>query len=262
MHKRTITAVLAALLTTQLAVSAAASAPPPKDVFSANKTATPEGQRPGLLAFSRTEEREPCADYDPLRRPHFGDLHVHTAWSFDASTQDTRNRPIDAYRFAMGKPMGIQPYDENDQPMRTIRIDRPLDFTAVTDHAAFMGEVRICTSPDEDGYWHPVCLVHRYLPQWSFLTFGAAGLSYKERLGPCGENNETCLGKAADTWRDIRADTEQAYDRSSDCAFTTFHGYEWTAGTADRPKPSSQCDFSKQHGAGPCQELDRNAVTS
>ena len=63
-----------------------------------------------------------------------------------------------------------------------------------------------------------------------FLTFGAAGLSYKERLGPCGENNKTCLGKAADTWMDIRADTEQAYDRSSDCKFTSFHGYEWTAG--------------------------------
>jgi len=231
MHRRIITVVLAALLSTLHAVNVGASEPLSKTALSADKAATPAAQRPGSLPpFSRTEEREPCADYDPLRRPHFGDLHVHTAWSFDASTQDTRNRPIDAYRFAMGEPMGIQPYDENDQPVRTIRIDRPLDFTAVTDHAAFLGEVRICTSPDEDGYWHPVCLVHRYLPQWSFLTFGAAGLSYKQRLGPCGENNETCLSRAADTWRDIRADTEQAYDRSSDCTFTSFHGYEWTAG--------------------------------
>ena len=43
--------------------------------------------------YSITEQREPCADYDPLRRPHFGDTHVHTAWSFDASSQDTRNKP-------------------------------------------------------------------------------------------------------------------------------------------------------------------------
>ena len=146
--------------------------------------------------FERTEQRKPCADYDPLRRPHFGDLHVHTALSFDASTQDTRNRPIDAYRFAMGAPMGIQPYDENDQPTRTVQLDRPLQFAAVTDHAEFLGEVRICTTPGLDGHWHPVCLVHRYLPRWSFMTFGAAGLSYKHRWGLCGKEGEICLNHA------------------------------------------------------------------
>jgi hypothetical protein len=224
----TLTALLAAtgntlaLETTQPESAVEAAAPVIEQKAPVTDTTVP--------SFIRTEKREPCSDYDPLRRPHYGDLHVHTAWSFDASTQDTRNRPIDAYRFAMGEAMGIQPYDEDDQPTRTIQIDRPLHFTSVTDHAAFMGEVRICTTPGMDGYWSGVCLVHRYFPQWSFLTFGAAGLSYKNRLGPCGENNEYCLAKAADTWRDIQADTEEAYDRSSDCRFTSFVGYEWTAG--------------------------------
>lgn len=179
--------------------------------------------------FARTEQRAPCADYEPLRRPHFGDLHVHTAWSFDASTQDTRNTPADAYRFAMGEPMGIQPYDDAGRATRTIQLDRPLQFTAVTDHAEFLGEVRMCTTPGMEGYWHPVCLVHRHLPRWSFLTFGAAGLSYKHRWGLCGEHNEICYRHRADTWRDIQTDTEAAYDRSADCRFTTFVGYEWTA---------------------------------
>lgn len=183
--------------------------------------------QPVRMAYS--EEREPCADYTPERRAFFGDFHVHTAWSFDASTQDTRNLPADAYRFAKGEPMGIQPYDENDQPTRTVQLDRPLDFTAVTDHSEFMGEVRICTNPDLDGYWHPVCIVHRYFPQYSFATFGAAGLSYKTRLGPCGDNNEHCFAKAADTWAEIRQATDDAYDRSADCNFTSFNGYEWTA---------------------------------
>jgi len=190
------------------------------------QTANADAERP----YAITEDREACTNYDPLRRPHFGDVHVHTAWSFDASSQDTRNKPIDAYRFAMGQPMGIQPYDDNDQPTRTIQIDRPLDFTAVTDHAAFLGEVRICTTPGTDGYYHPVCLIHRHAPQWTFMTLGAAGLSNKTRLGPCGENNEHCLSQAADTWADIQADAEAAYDRSSDCSFTSFVGYEWTAG--------------------------------
>jgi hypothetical protein len=180
--------------------------------------------------FTRTEERAPCGDYFPERRPHFGDLHVHTALSFDASSQDTRNTPADAYRFAKGHPMGIQPYDDAGRATRTIQLDRPLDFTAVTDHAEFLGEVRICTTPGGPDYWHPVCLVHRYLPRLSFMTFGAAGLSYKHRWGLCGDNNETCYARAADAWREIQQAAEDAYDRSDDCQFTSFVGYEWTAG--------------------------------
>ena len=104
------------------------------------------------LPFARTEPREPCAAFDPLRRPFFGDLHVHTALSLDASTQDTRNRPRDAYRFAQGQPMGIQPYDDAGVAQRTVRLDRPLDFVAVTDHAELFGEVRICQTPGLPGY--------------------------------------------------------------------------------------------------------------
>ena len=74
-----------------------------------------------------TEEREPCRAYDPLRRPLFGDTHVHTAYSHDASTQDTRATPRDAYRFAKGAALGIQPFDENGKGGRTVRLHRPLD---------------------------------------------------------------------------------------------------------------------------------------
>ena len=56
-----------------------------------------------------TEKREPCAEFHPLRHPYFGDTHVHTAFSHDASTQGTRNTPWDAYRFARGQALGIQP---------------------------------------------------------------------------------------------------------------------------------------------------------
>ncbi len=131
--------------------------------------------------YSSSEEREPCSSYDALRRPHFGDTHIHTALSFDARSQDTRNKPRDAYAFAKGGKMGIKPYDENDNPMRFIQLDRPLDFTAVTDHAEFMGEIRMCNTPGLPGYWHPVCITHRYIPLSSFGTFGAYGLAAKKR---------------------------------------------------------------------------------
>lgn len=179
--------------------------------------------------YTLTEKREPCTTFDPLRKPHFGDFHVHTALSFDANTQDTRNLPADAYKFAKGAPMGIQPYDENDKAMRTIALDRPLDFTAVTDHAEFMGEVRMCTTRGLPGYWHPVCITHRYRPKLTFLTLAAAGISYKHRWGFCGDEAQECLKYAANVWEEVQAASEAAYDRSSDCSFTSFNAYEWTA---------------------------------
>ena len=76
------------------------------------------GERP----YPISEEREPCAAYAPLRNPYFGDLHVHTTFSQDASTQGTRNTPRDAYRFARGEELGIQPYSQDGRPMRSLKL--------------------------------------------------------------------------------------------------------------------------------------------
>jgi len=180
--------------------------------------------------YAITEEREPCALHDPLRRPHFGDTHVHTTLSFDANSQDTRNAPADAYRFAKGERMGLQPYDDNDQPMRHIQIDRPLDFTAVTDHSEFYGEIKMCTTPGQTGYWHPVCILHRWVPELSFGTLAAYGIAGKQRWGFCGDDNEDCFAVANSIWRDVvQVAAENAYDRSSECSFTSFVAYEWTS---------------------------------
>src|SRR3990172_7076854 len=97
------------------------------------------------------ESREPCAHRDAERRPFFGDLHVHTAYSQDASTQGTRATPRDAYRFARGEPLGIQPFGPDGTALRTVRLDRPLDFAAVTDHAEQIGEVHVCRTPGTRG---------------------------------------------------------------------------------------------------------------
>lgn len=85
--------------------------------------------------FERTEARAPCRDYTSLRRPYFGDTHVHTAWSFDAAAHGTRNTPTEAYAFARGGSMSTPPYTADGSGGRVIQLDRPLDFAAVTDHA-------------------------------------------------------------------------------------------------------------------------------
>ena len=45
------------------------------------------------LGFERTEKRAPCADHNPLRNVYFGDTHVHTSFSFDASALGVRTTP-------------------------------------------------------------------------------------------------------------------------------------------------------------------------
>lgn len=183
----------------------------------------------GTPSFERTEQREPCSDYESLRRPFFGDFHVHTALSFDASAQDTRNTPAEAYAFARGEPMRIQPYDEAGRGVREIALDRPLDFTAVTDHSEFLGEMRRCNHPGTEGYDHPACWLHRRDPRLGQLAFGGAGLTMKRRWDICGEYDPGCQAAAASIWEQLRAAAEAAYDRSADCRFTSFVGYEWTA---------------------------------
>lgn len=88
-----------------------------------------------------------CQSWNAARSPFFGDLHVHTRLSLDANLQGTRLGPADAYRFARGDEVGLQPHRPDGTPLRTLRLDRPLDFAAVTDHAEFLGTVNVCSTP-------------------------------------------------------------------------------------------------------------------
>ena len=127
------------------------------------RTAAPRHFRPALVVdlglrnagrtgpWQRTETRQPCASFDMLRQPYFGDTHVHTAYSSDAVFAGTREDPRGAYRFAQGQPIGLPPYDAQGMPTRTAQLRRPLDFTAVTDHAEQFGEIQICLTPGLSG---------------------------------------------------------------------------------------------------------------
>jgi hypothetical protein len=112
-----------------------------------------------LAAGEPDAPRPRCSDHDPLRQPLFGDLHVHTRHSLDASTQGTRTSPAEAYAFARGAPLGLHPFDARGQPARTVRLARPLDFAAVTDHAELFGEVSLCSTPGSPGYDSTVCVI-------------------------------------------------------------------------------------------------------
>ncbi len=193
----------------------------------------------GAIPWPRTETREACSDVTMLRRPFFGDLHVHTRYSADAYIFGTRVGPRDAYAFARGAEIPVA--DDAEGQTRTARIDRPLDFAAVTDHAEFYGEVSLCVTPASLVYDVPLCRVLRQAEDpedrfpvtanWLFLA-GVPDPPTSHAF--CALPGVDCDGAAVSVWQDIQAAAEEAYDRTAACTFTTFNGYEHTPSPGGR----------------------------
>ena len=192
--------------------------------------------------WQRTEVRQPCAAFDIYRQPFFGDTHVHTAYSSDAVFAGTVEDPRGAYRFAQGQTIGLPPYDALGAPTRTAQLRRPLDFTAVTDHAEQFGEIQICLTPGYPGYDSTDCVAARnqlatpppalpnLLPPPAVISFllGYGVLTPPQRFPWCGAGDADCLAEASLVWQDEQAAAEEFYDRTAACAFTTFVAYEWS----------------------------------
>ncbi|NDI14204.1 MAG: DUF3604 domain-containing protein, partial [Rhodobacteraceae bacterium] len=72
---------------------------------------------------------------------YWGELHLHTAESFDSTMMGNKLGIEDAYRFAKGEPL-IGAGGE------TMQLSRPLDFVAITDHAESFGIRTHCNDPN------------------------------------------------------------------------------------------------------------------
>ena len=77
------------------------------------------------------------------QRVFWGDTHVHTAYSTDAGMVGNRLGPEEAYRFARGETIvassGVR-----------ARLERPLDFLVVADHAENLGLATMIGENDPD----------------------------------------------------------------------------------------------------------------
>ncbi|MCB1687165.1 MAG: DUF3604 domain-containing protein [Halioglobus sp.] len=175
-----------------------------------------------------SETRAPCAMQSPQKRAFFGDLHVHTRYSLDASTQGTRTTPAQAYQFARGERIGIQPWTEEGEAQRSLQLSRPLDFAMVSDHAELIGEVYMCNTPEYEGYNSWQCFLYRHWSRGAFYLFNYMATMEQSHMGQCGDEAELCLRAALQPWQEMQEAAERYYDRSAECEFTTFIGYEWT----------------------------------
>ena len=195
----------------------------------ANTMAARAGLPNQLLEVNQTilERRQ----YNPDRNAYFGDLHVHTGYSFDAYAFGTIATPYDAYRYARGEaidhPAGYQ-----------VQLRQPLDFYAVTDHAMFMGLLKEAANTDTDFSRTEVAQpLHNLNAPDNYGTF-----SFFERSRIFATFLPAVLADLVDgtldqkqlepvtrsAWADSINAADQFYQPGE---FTTFAAYEYTSST-------------------------------
>jgi len=169
---------------------------------------------------SRVEPPPPRIAVDPVatRQLLWGDLHIHTSYSTDAYTMGVRATPDDAYVFARGGTI-------EHAAGYPIRIDRPLDFAAVTDHSEYMGAARLdkdTTLPLEER-----SLRERLLNDGPLSLTWALVRTFRNVKGlELYAHSPKVKAIMLDAWQ-LMIDTANAHYEPG--VFTTFIGYEWTS---------------------------------
>ena len=168
-----------------------------------------------------------CPDASEFGMALYGDLHVHTSYSFDAAANSTGATPYDANRYARGEPIPFFPIGENGEPAGIAKIDRPLDFLAVTDHGEFLGESALCKTEASPSYDTEFCRQYRTNQRLGMLMLGAVITTETPARVPaiCGEDGELCRSFARSPWQKIQ---EAANSANEPCEFTSFIAYEYT----------------------------------
>lgn len=153
---------------------------------------------------------------------YFGDVHVHTGWSFDALTNGSKTTPTDAYAWAQGRP--ITGSGGPDMQLKT-----PLDFYMVADHAEYMGVFNQMSNPA-----NPISKTE--------IAKGVTSPDTNVRMQTfAGILRDMSEGKrdpqlsdpalARTVWAEIIKAAEANYVPGK---FTTFAGFEWTSNPQKR----------------------------
>ena len=163
---------------------------------------------------------KPATDFNPEGNLYWGDLHIHTGFSTDAYTNGVRATPDDAYTFVRGGEI-------RHAAGYGIKLRRPLDFAAVTDHSEYLG-VLLATKPDlplnRRGLRER--LINDSPLQNTWMQFTSMwGFDLENAIVPGWEKI------SASAWREI-VDAAERHNRPG--VFTSFVGYEWTSMPGER----------------------------
>ena len=149
----------------------------------------------------------------------FGDTHLHTSYSTDAGMVGCTLTPEDAYRFALGEEV----VSSTGVPAR---LNRPLDFLVVSDHAENLGLAPAIAVSDPNLLKNPWGK-----EQHDLVKSGIEGAleAYENWMAKNAtrDNPLADMPEMAETyWKKV---IEAAEKYNSPGRFTAFIGYEWTS---------------------------------
>ena len=165
--------------------------------------------------------------FNPLRNVYFGDLHVHTSLSFDSYLFGNRNGLDEAYQFASGKETELASGEK-------LRISRPLDFVALTDHAESFALVSLCGSKGLSQDQQDFCAELENPSLMFFNRLRDEGLQRppQRTKGMC-PTDEDCIPAEKTTWA-IIGEAADRYNQPG--IFTAFRAYEYSPVLPDTGK--------------------------
>ena len=170
--------------------------------------------------FFKEDTYSPYAGRNFPDRPLWGDQHLHTSWSADAVGGGTRLGPAEAYRFARGE-------EVVSSSGQKVRLARPLDWLAVSDHSDAMGVVADIIAGK------PELMTDPQLKKWHQMTNAGpdeAMQAVMEMITLQGQGKIPPAMTDPNTFRDVwgryTAIAEQYNDPGQ---FTAMIAYEWTS---------------------------------
>ncbi len=168
------------------------------------------------ITFGRAEY-SPYLDQGFPDRVYFGDTHLHTSYSTDAGMVGNRLGPEEAYRFARGEEV------ISSTGLRA-RLQRPLDFLVISDHAENLGLAPLIAESD------PELLRTEFGRQVHDLVKSGQGTeAYNVWIGRMNALDDPLKGNDALTRTMWERLTEAAEDYNDPGTFTAMIGYEWTS---------------------------------
>jgi hypothetical protein len=182
-------------------------------VSSCSNSAQPNG---GERAATTDASQVAVADHP--ERVYWGDLHLHTLYSFDSYSFGNKSlAPDEAYRFAQGLPV-----EGHNGEMA--KLAKPLDFLMVSDHGEYLGvfaglgkgDPSLVNSP-LGKRWGPLQAkgdLRTLMADFVGMIDGS-----REQVAPPEAFRKTI-------WSEMVEAAERNYQPGK---FTTFAGYEWTS---------------------------------
>ena len=189
-----------------------------KDVKTADKTESVSIEIDNTIA--RTD------GYSETKNAYFGNLHIHTSWSFDGFTNGSVTEPSDAYRWAQGEAI---PGGGDGTPLK---IKVPLDWYAVSDHAEWMGMFKMMEDPNTPlGKLDFAKLVTSEDPAVSFKAFG----DFLNDFSNGGELSREPMFSDPVIIKSIWGKIIETADKHNQPGkFTTFPAFEWTSNPSNQ----------------------------